>query len=253
MTRLAWILIVIITIAWSGFLSAAEGVPAGFQNLLNGRNLAGWKIQSGQIGSWSLSGGKLVASGSPPGWLFTEKEYSDIELQSFANQVEFRNIAIKSLSPANPAVPATPPRVDRIETFEKGIYQVPIDKEVADPNAASGKRFIENKTVTCTQVTATIPAQKGVNFGFRYRIVGEPKGSPITLKRVFVFPPGGITNPKTGKTTFQESVELSRKIGEVSHTSYRLGDWGRVPGTWTFQIWCQDRKLAEESFTVVNP
>ena len=56
MTCLAWILIVIITIAWSGFLIAAEGVPAGFQNLLNGRNLgsalgisAFWLILSGMV------------------------------------------------------------------------------------------------------------------------------------------------------------------------------------------------------------
>jgi hypothetical protein len=369
---------------------AADGARTadGFGRLFNGRDLSGWTLQSGQIGSWRAEGGSLITSGDPKGWLFAEKEYSDFELrveykvsanansgicirapgpdvapgaqdpsfkgleiqiiddnasqgdsgdfatgsiwgiaapsqrvtrpvgewnamdivvrgrqvavsingtqvvdanlgdhaakaerfpgllrtsgfiglQSYANQVEFRNVAIKSLSsagadesaaqpavpPAGPAPSATSPRVDRIEIIEKGIYQATGGKWVEDPKVATGKRYVGGTSITFTDHTTTIPARK-VSFGFRYRIVGEPKGTPVTIKRVIIYPKGGLRNPKTGKTWFQDTVEIpGKKIGEAGYIGYNFGDIAHPTGTWTLQLWCQDRKLAEVAFTVVE-
>jgi hypothetical protein len=348
----------------------------GFQKLLNGRDLTGWQIESGQIGTWQVDGPTLVSSGSPRGWLFTDKEYSDFELrleyklsenansgisirspwctgataatdpsvqgmeiqivddehaepamargwltgsiwgvaapskratrpvgqwnamtvvargrqvtvsinntqvldvnldnhadefgrfpglkrnsgfvglQSWAGRVEFRNLAIKSLAPSAPAAAAATPHIDRIEVFKKGIYEAPTGEWIADPTAASGKRRIGGQVTKFLKATDTIPAEKGVVFGFGYKIIGEPKNSPVTIKRVFIFPPGGLYNPKTGKTTFKESADVQKKMGESGGTNYVFGDWGAVLGTWTFQLWHGDRLLVEETFNVVNP
>jgi hypothetical protein len=124
---------------------------------------------------------------------------------------------------------------------------------IADPDAAFGKRRVGGKITKLTKITDTVPAKNDVVFGFVYRIVGEPKDGPVTIKRVTVFPPSGLYNPKTGKTTFKEVADVPRKIGELNAANYKLADWAGVLGTWTFQLWYEDRLLAEERFNVVNP
>ena len=124
---------------------------------------------------------------------------------------------------------------------------------IADPNSAFGQRRVGGQATKFARLTDTIPAEKGLTFGFRYKIVGEPKDAAVTIKRVVIYPPGGIYNPKTGKTVFKEEADVPRKIGSTAHANMRFGDAGRVPGTWTFQLWYGDRMMDEESFNVVNP
>jgi hypothetical protein len=52
-----------------------------FRPLFNGVDLTGWKLYSGRVDSWSVSGHVLTTTGEPHGWLFTEKEYGDFDLK----------------------------------------------------------------------------------------------------------------------------------------------------------------------------
>jgi len=154
-------------------------------------------------------------------------------------------------SPAGPTASTTPPRVDRIEIVDKGIIEVQSQTAVDAPNTLTGTRY-ESTGVKITEKTTTIPANKGIRFGIQYKIVGEPADAKVPLKFVTVFPQGGVTNPKTGKTMSQSSWEASRKIG--THIVYQgFSDWSRIPGTWVLQIWYKDHKMAEQKFTIVNP
>lgn len=55
--------------------------PAGFKPLFNGKNLEGWKVHGGKLGSWTAEKGILFVSKGGGGWLMTEKEYGDFELR----------------------------------------------------------------------------------------------------------------------------------------------------------------------------
>jgi hypothetical protein len=134
-------------------------------------------------------------------------------------------------------------RVDRIEIVERGTYRIP-----SKPVSAPGD-------VVKIKETTTIPARKGVLFGLKYVVSGEPKGAKAALKIIVIYPEGGITNAKTGKTADKEEISEDRTVGPARCF------WGvklateemLVPGEWTCQIWCQDRKLAEQKFTLVRP
>lgn len=62
--------------------ASAEGKRV---NLYNGKDLSGWHVQNGKIESWKANG-KMVSCVEPGGgWLTSDKEYGDFELQ-----VEYR-------------------------------------------------------------------------------------------------------------------------------------------------------------------
>ena len=47
---------------------------------------------------------------------------------------------------------------------------------------------------------------------------------------------------------------IDKTIGPTQYKGYKIAqDWQAVPGVWTFQIWYQNRKLAEQSFTLTKP
>ena len=61
----------------------ATSAPKGFTSLFNKKDLTGWKVHNGKIGSWSVDKDKglLFVKGGGGGWLMTEKEYANFELR----------------------------------------------------------------------------------------------------------------------------------------------------------------------------
>jgi hypothetical protein len=55
--------------------------PKGFTALFNGKDLTGWKVHGGKMEVWGAEKGLLYVQGGGGGWLMTEKEYGDFELQ----------------------------------------------------------------------------------------------------------------------------------------------------------------------------
>jgi hypothetical protein len=135
------------------------------------------------------------------------------------------------------------------EVTEVGIYtakvlQVTSTTNVIDETLEGLDGF------TLLQSTTNIPARLGTRFGFRYRILGQPKNAPVMLRMVGVHPP--FTNPKTGKTASRDEYQLQSWIGDT-YTCYILDeDWELIPGKWTFEVWHEDKKLCEQSFMVVT-
>jgi hypothetical protein len=141
--------------------------------------------------------------------------------------------------------------VKRVEITEFGIYTSHTDKTLDAPGAATGVTKLVSD-IDLIKSTTTVPARVGVNFGFRYRIVGE--GKTVTIKKITHIPEPGIRNPATGNTVVTSVVNIERTIGDVHFTSYSLDqDFEVVPGTWTMEIWIDDRKWASQSFELVKP
>lgn len=53
----------------------------GFVDLYNKKDLTGWAVKDGKLESWKAEGPILACVAGGGGWLRTEKEYADFELQ----------------------------------------------------------------------------------------------------------------------------------------------------------------------------
>jgi hypothetical protein len=142
-------------------------------------------------------------------------------------------------------------QIDRIDIGEYGIFTADTTNTTLAPGAVTTQNTVRNVRLAVT--TRTIPAQPGVRFGFRYTVVGAPAGTKVQLHMVTIFPAPGLTDPATQKSATRYEYDIDRTIGTEQYTGYNFDDaWEAVPGVWTFQIWDQGRKLAEQTFTVVK-
>jgi len=162
-------------------------------------------------------------------------------------------IALSYLLLAVLSVAAQAQEVQRVEISDAGIYKSRVTGREEAPGTPAGYRNVVTD-IELQQRTTTVPAKLGIEFGFRYSIIGKPDGAAVRLKIISHYPSPGLRNPKTGNTTVRGEYSVERKLGEQSWKSYLFeDDWELVPGTWTFEIWQGERKLAEQSFTIVTP
>ncbi len=141
-------------------------------------------------------------------------------------------------------------QIERIDVVEYGLYtNTTTGQETASGTAAGTISYLTDIQHAAT--TRTVPAQQGVEFGYRYIVVGAPLGADVQLRFVTIFPTPGLQNPATQQLMTQEEHNFVDTIGETEYDGYGLDyDWEVVPGIWTLQIWYQGRKLAEQQFTV---
>jgi hypothetical protein len=162
-------------------------------------------------------------------------------------------LAALAASIAAPSAHSQTAQVKSIDVIEYGIYTADIAKTQQGPANPSGIGHHTVVNIRHAATTRTVPAQHGMQFGFRYRIVGAPNGAPITVTKVTIFPPPGLHKPGVAKPIQRYQYTLSRKIGETSFTDYSFDHpWELVPGTWTFELWVSGRKLASQSFQVTK-
>ena len=114
-----------------------------------------------------------------------------------------------------------------------------------------GGRYVNSKGELIKD-TATIPAVPS-EFGFKYVVIGEPKGAKVPIRIVAHYPEGGRTNPNNGKTAMEDEFPQTATVGGKPNFFFFNMKWGIVPGVWTIEVWSQDRKLAEQKFTLVQP
>ena len=142
--------------------------------------------------------------------------------------------------------------VNQAVIVEHGLYSVERAKTIPDSNEASGTRFEAASTVL-TNSTTDVPAQVGVSFGYRLRLVGTPQGAPVTLTLVTKMPSVGLINPDTKEIIYRTTNKMTMNIGDIAWVGYNFdGENETVPGPWTFEVWLGTTKLAEQKFTVVK-
>ncbi len=143
--------------------------------------------------------------------------------------------------------PAGAQQLSTIEILQPGIYTSEVTESRGNASGIASNTIANEKLALAT---ITIPLQQGVRFGFRYRPVGTPDNGIVRLKKIILVPSPGLRPP--GKPPVQRiETLLDRRIGETSYTEYSLDDvFELVPGKWTFQLWWNNQKMAEQSFTL---
>jgi hypothetical protein len=93
-----------------------------------------------------------------------------------------------------------------------------------------------------------IPAKLGSKFGMRYRLLGKTAGdAPLTL---LYLTPGVVTPQGTRHDKFVVVQELVPGAPEDVMAFEFTEPHEIVPGEWHFMVFQNDRKLAEQRFTV---
>lgn len=96
-----------------------------------------------------------------------------------------------------------------------------------------------------------VRAARGVLFGFHYTLDGAPRRTEVSIREVYRFPGEGIL--RGGRRVTVDETLLRRRIGEPYFTGFEFEHAGEmVSGTWTIEIWHEDRKLGEQAFTVTR-
>jgi hypothetical protein len=145
-----------------------------------------------------------------------------------------------------------PARIDRVDIVDKGIYTAEILEIIPDPQSATGTRErIGN--VALQLDTTTIPRIKHTHFGFRYSLKGAPAGATVVLKIVIIYPDSGQRGHRTGATHYRDEFMLTQPIADGPFSCANRIDADTALGLWKFQVWIDQRMLAEQTFNVVRP
>jgi hypothetical protein len=78
-------------------------------------------------------------------------------------------------------VAAQTPTVSQAEITQVGIYEAKVTGKTAAPGAASG--YVDEVNYHFVSNATTVPARKGIRFGFEYRLVGLPKGAKFAIRK----------------------------------------------------------------------
>ena len=138
--------------------------------------------------------------------------------------------------------------VQGIEIVSHGIYA--IDKSPGQGDA-NGQGTLANIRLAAT--TNVVPAEQGIDFGIQYKVTGTPSAAPVKLHEVVIYP-AGRAHPPSKPPLASVAVDVTIPIGTAMRTDFYAFDepWELIPGTWIFQIWYGNQKLAEQPFTVVQ-
>jgi hypothetical protein len=102
------------------------------------------------------------------------------------------------------------------------------------------------------ETTTTIPAELGVKFGIRYRVIGDPDGQRVTIRKSLLYPLPGVKAPNAPRPLLRSDDPIAPTIGEIGYSGFEFDDpWELVPGVWTIQLWQGTRLLTEQRFNVV--
>lgn len=145
---------------------------------------------------------------------------------------------------------AQPPHVERITIVEAGLLEARKIDSLATPGTAGGQTSVLG-SVVFYESSRRVPAQVGMQFGVRYRIVGAPAGEATTIHTKWLVPEPGMRNPLTGAVTRIDEADEKVTIGSDHMAGYAFSQaWEVVPGQWTLEFWSAGRKLNSITFTV---
>jgi hypothetical protein len=138
---------------------------------------------------------------------------------------------------------------------QRGLYRlVRSDGQIDDPTTSTGKAVLK-PVIELVKPTERIPIIKGAQMYLQYRFWYLPdRPAWIDLRRVLKHPEMKLPDGRvaTGSDyTLKQRVSVNQAIG---YTGYGLDqDYELVEGDWVFEIWYQDKKMIEQTFTTYWP
>jgi hypothetical protein len=125
---------------------------------------------------------------------------------------------------------------------------------IDDPGTGTGKSTVK-PVVEFVRSTQRIPLIKGGQMYLQYRIWPLPaQPAYVDLRRVLRHPQ--MTLPDGSLSTGSDYMIKGRINSNqvIAYTGYGLDeDYELVEGDWVFEIWYQDKKLIEQTFTTYRP
>jgi hypothetical protein len=153
---------------------------------------------------------------------------------------------------ASPSVYAQSLHVERIEITNQGIYEIEAQRIIGDKDLAGSHGNVVTK-LRRIRTTTIIPARLCISFGLEYRIIGKPNGIEVPITMAIRLPKRGLYDPGTKRIFHRYETVVDRTIGDGHFRSYTLDkEWEVVSGVWTLEFWYEDRKLVEQSFTLIE-
>jgi hypothetical protein len=144
--------------------------------------------------------------------------------------------------------------IGRVDIVESGLYRVQQTGEIIqNENTAMGdiRPAAAHKIL---KLTTIVPGKKGVSFGVRFIVRGKPEGAITKITFITKYPPQGLRNPDTGRTSHESNFEWPVEIGKTDSRTYSFDSaWEAQPGEWALEFWYQGKKLGGQTFTVVAP
>lgn len=145
---------------------------------------------------------------------------------------------------------AAPAMVTGVQIVEFGTFRkttniglMPAPKSITGmAHAVSGAEL--------TEKTQKIHASKGISFGLRVKITGQPDGAIVQLACRCIHPK--FTNPGSGRSSTVEEWISQPIIGRPAYIGYTFDNsWELVPGTWTMQVFYGATLVARKEFDVI--
>lgn len=142
-----------------------------------------------------------------------------------------------------------PAQAQRIEIVNYGIYSA---DETSNDTMDNGVGHASVTNLRLASSTTIIPARQGVEFGLQFRVVGAPVGTVLQLRKVVRYPAPGAMPPSARQPILSYDRTFACAVGTICFAGYELDEaWEMLPGTWEFEFWNGNQKLAEQSFTLV--
>jgi hypothetical protein len=136
-----------------------------------------------------------------------------------------------------------------VEILQYGIFRADI---VGKQRDVSGVEHNVVGNICHLATTQEVPLTIGIHFGMRYKVTGPVAGQRIVVTKIVRFP-AILTPPSPGRPASQVLNVVELPVGATSYADYTLEQpWELVSGTWTFQFFERDRKLAELGFSVTE-
>ncbi len=137
----------------------------------------------------------------------------------------------------------SPVRVEKGAFTNYGIFDIP--SKIVDSTRTD--RFYELRYLKNN--TDSIPALKGLYFGFNYVISGAPEFEYASITKVIRYPEPGLK--RNSKIVPADTSSLSVPLNRLRYSGFRFDhDYELVPGKWEFEMSYKGVRLFSKVFTV---
>lgn len=125
-----------------------------------------------------------------------------------------------------------------------------------DDTSSVGAQRADARSMHVALKTERIPLRPGLSYGIAFRVVRAP-GEEVKLKAILRTSAPCVLKD-SGRVVYHNDSMLTVRVGQLRHLAARIpasesenhcaGE--PQPGTDTFEIWFEDRKLVEKTFHV---
>lgn len=153
----------------------------------------------------------------------------------------------------NAAVYLDKPVAGRVN--QRGLYKLLRSGGVVDDPSTSTGKVVAKPVIQLVESTDRIPLIRGAQMYVQYRIKPFPD-TPVYVDFKQVLKHPEMTLPDGSVSTgaeipFKGKVSVNQSIGYIGYGFDE--DYELVEGDWVFEIWYQDKKIVEQTFTTYWP